>query len=62
MQGVSDVRQCRCTLALQLFDLHGHGVFRRGDRAWPLHPLALLQSLALLQALALLRPLAIPLS
>jgi hypothetical protein len=67
MQGVSDARQCHCTLALQLSDLYGHSVFRAGDGAWPphpltlLHPLALLQRLALLQPLALLQALAIPL-
>src|SRR5882672_8716569 len=54
MQGVFDAPEGRCTLAFQLCDLDGHGVFRCGDGAWPPHPLA-----ALLHPLALLQPLAV---
>jgi hypothetical protein len=50
MHGVFDARECRFTLAFQLCDLDGHGVFRDGDQTRPLHPLA-----ALLQPLALCR-------
>ena len=60
MHGVFDARECRFTLAFQLCDLDGHGVFRCGDQARPLHPLAaLLQPLALLRPLALLQALAV---